>query len=84
MSRPKKDVTFKDVLYALQFGGERLLRTYTQDERQKNCTQYSLSKTGLIVKASVAHQALANPNIVATGDGLFPGHSQQYEWREHA
>lgn len=31
----EKTATLKDVRYALEFGGERLLRTYTHDERQK-------------------------------------------------
>lgn len=28
-----KTATLKDVRYALEFGGERLLRTYSQDDR---------------------------------------------------
>lgn len=35
MRKPLKSVTRKDVIYALQFGGERLLRTYVHDERTK-------------------------------------------------
>jgi len=84
MSKVAKAVTKKDVIYALQFGGERLLRTYSQDERLKSGTHYTLSKTGLPVKADIAMFILSDPHVVAVGDGLFPEHSQQFEWRETA
>ncbi|WP_323012919.1 hypothetical protein [Devosia sp.] len=35
MAIKEKTATLKDVRYALEFGGERLLRTYTHDEHQK-------------------------------------------------
>lgn len=33
MGTKGKPATIKDVRYALEFGGERLLRTYSQDDR---------------------------------------------------
>lgn len=84
MAAKGKPATLKDVRYALEFGGERLLRTYVQDERTKHGTQYTLSKTGILVKPDVATAILSDPHIVAAEDGLFPGHSQQFEWREPA
>lgn len=35
MASKSKSATLKDVRYALEFGGERLLRTYSHDERHK-------------------------------------------------
>lgn len=84
MKKAPKAVTKKDVIYALQFGGERLLRTYSQDERMKGGTHYTLSKTGLPVKADIALFILSDPHVIPVGDGLFPDHSQQFEWRERA
>lgn len=80
--KPKaKTATIKDVRYALEFGGERLLRTYTHDERAKGGASFTLSRTGVPVPSPVAASILADPHVAAVEDGLFPGHSQQFEWR---
>lgn len=79
-----KPATKKDVLYALQFGGERLLRTYTHDERLKGGALFSLSKTGKPVGTDIANDILSDPHVALVEDGLFPGHSQQFEWRDSA
>lgn len=76
-----KPATLKDVRYALEFGGERLLRTYSQDDRLRGGVLFTLSKTGTTVAAPVASTILADPHVIPVEDGLFPGHSQQFEWR---
>lgn len=81
MSKVKKEATKKDVLYALQFGGEKLLRTHDRDERRNNGIVYTLSKSGYPVKPSVAYSVTQDHHVVSCDDGLFPGHTQQYEWR---
>src|SRR5690606_3437654 len=81
MAGKDKTATLKDVRYALEFGGERLLRTYTHDERQKGGVRFTLSRTGVPVSAPVASAILADPHVIAIEDGLLPGHSQQFEWR---
>lgn len=84
MLKPAKSVTRKDALYALQFGGERLLRTYVHDERTRGGAVFSLSKTGLRVDPNIASALLSDPHVLPIEDGLFPGHSQQFEWRDSA
>lgn len=81
MATKGKPATLKDVRYALEFGGERLLRTYSHDERHKGGVEWSLSKTGVMVRGDVAAAVMADPHVQPTNDGLFPGHSQQWEWR---
>jgi len=75
MRKLPKSATRKDVLYALQFGGERLLRTYVHDERPKGGAVFSLSKTGIRVDPNIATTLLADPHLTPIKDGLFPGHS---------
>jgi hypothetical protein len=82
MKKPAQSVTKKDVIYALQFGGERLLRTHCHDERLRGGTHYTLSKTGLPVRPDIATFILSDPHVVPCNDGLFPEHSQQFEWQE--
>lgn len=77
-----KTASAKDVIYALQFGGEKLLRTYSHDSRGKGVTAYNLSKSGITVPVKIAAEVMTLPTVVSANDGLFPGHTQQYEWRE--
>jgi len=76
-----KSATIKDVMFALQYGGERLLRTYSHDSKGKGETAYNLSRTGISVPVKIANEVLSLPDVVPSEDGLFPGHTQQYEWR---
>lgn len=82
MRRTEKAVTVKDVLYALQFAGERLLRTHQMDERRNNGIAFTLSKSGLPVPPKVAQTVMQSEHIAPCEDGLFIGHTQQYEWRD--
>lgn len=84
MAIKTRAATIKDVRYALEFGGECLLRTYVHDERTKGGAQFSLSKSGKIISADIAAAILADPHVSARDDGLLPGHSQQFAWSEVA
>lgn len=79
----KSKVTRKDVLYALQFGHEKLIKTFVPGGG-RNPDEYSLSGTGVPVDRKVARELLCDPHIVPADDGLFPGMSQSYEWKEVA
>ncbi len=81
MAGKDNTATLKDVRYALEFGGERLLRTYTHDERQKGGGTFHPEPYRVPVPAPVASAILADPHVIAIEDGLLPGHSQQFEWR---
>jgi hypothetical protein len=84
MAIKTRSATIKDVRYALEFGGERLLRTYSHDERMKGGAQFTLSRSGAPVAADIAAEVLADPHVQEMNDGLLPGHSQQFEWRADA
>lgn len=75
--------TRKDVLYALQFGHERLIKTIVAGGG-KSPAEFSLSGSGLRVEPKVAQEVMSDPHIVPLEDGLFPGDSQTFEWREVA
>jgi hypothetical protein len=78
----KRKVTVKDIRYALQFGGERLIKTFSQDGRRG--IQYSLSPSGRMLDGEAMRFVLSSPNIVAVDDGLLPGISQTFIWQEVA
>lgn len=77
-----RKATRKDVLYALQFGHERLIKTI--QPLAKNPDTWALSHSGLPVDASIARDVCADPHVIPLEDGLFPGFSQQFEWRDVA
>ena len=75
--------TKKDVLYALQFGHEKLIKTIVPGGG-KNPDEYSLSGTGIQVDRKIARDLLTDPHVVAQEDGLFPGMSQSFAWKDEA
>jgi len=74
-----RSVTSKDLQYALQYGGERLLKTRANHLGK---ALYTLHKTGAPVPKSVAEDFLNGGHAMPMDDGLFPGHSQSYGWKE--
>jgi hypothetical protein len=77
-----RKATRKDVLFALEYGHERLIKTIVVGARTPD--QWSLSESGAEVEAKMARELVNDPHIVALEDGLFPGMSQQFEWRSEA
>ena len=75
--------TRKDVLYALQYGHERLIKTIVPGGG-KDPDEYSLSGSGIQVDRKIAREILNDPHVVAAEDGLFPGMSQTFTWRDAA
>jgi len=75
--------TKKDLIYALQFGHERLIKTIVPGGG-RNCDEYSLSGSGIQVDVKAARELLNDPHVVASEDGLFPGMSQTFVWRDVA
>lgn len=56
-----KALTRKDVLYALEYGGQKLVRSF--DEKRRPATQFHLQPSGQRVEPSIAnsiHQREAN------------------------
>jgi hypothetical protein len=79
----KARATRKDVLYALQYGHEKLIKTFVPGGG-RNPDEYSLSGSGVTVERKVARELLNDPHLVPADEGLFPGSAQSYEWREVA
>lgn len=77
-----RKATRKDVLYALQFGHERLIKTI--QPAAKNPDTYALSVSGVTVEPGIARDILNDPHVRPLEDGLFPGFSQQFEWVDEA
>lgn len=73
-------LTEKDVRYAVQFGRERILKTLIGGGREP--AAFSLTGSGKPIPPKLASKVLSDPHMHAVEDGLFPGHSQQFEWRE--
>jgi len=69
--------TVKDVQAALQFGGEKLLRTYVSGKP----AVWTLSKTGTPVPLNVANEVMSSGNLVMYDNGLFDS-PQSYGWKE--
>jgi hypothetical protein len=68
-----KTVTLKDVIYALEYGGEELVG---KQDKIGSPVRYALSKSGLSVAISVVDQFRLNPNCERRGlDGI------RYGWR---
>jgi hypothetical protein len=75
----KSKATFKDICYALEYGGETLLQTIRHD---KGNSDWSLKRSGMPVDPSAAQKFLTDPHCNPLNDGLFPGSSQTYGWRQ--
>lgn len=54
-----KDLTAKDVLYALEYLGDALVRVPIRDGRAK----WQMRKSGMTVKDGVAYEVRSNPAI---------------------
>lgn len=59
-----KDLTVKDVLYALEYLGDALVRVPIRDGRAK----WQMRNSGMAVKDSIAASVQLNPNIEAYAD----------------
>ena len=75
--------TRKDVLYALQYGHERLIKTIVP-AGGKDPDEYSLSGSGVRVDRKVARELLSDPHVVVADQGLFPGMAQSFVWKDEA
>lgn len=73
-----KAATYKDICYALEFGGERLIRTFSEERRK---ALWTFQKTGNPVDPRDAQKFMQSPNCLPLNDGLFPGSSQSYAWK---
>lgn len=74
----KSKATLKDICYALEFGGEKLLQTIRAD---KGTSDWSFMRSGMPVDTGAAQKFMTNPHCEPLNDGLFPGSSQTYGWR---
>lgn len=59
-----KDVTAKDVLYALQYMGDELIRTPIRDGK----AEWRIKSTRAAVKERVADEVRSNPNVISIQD----------------
>lgn len=69
-----REATIKDVLYALEFGGEMLIA-----ERKSGAaggSKWKLSRSGVVVDRRVAEAIRARPGCVAVA-----GRDDAYGWR---
>lgn len=73
MGASKKVGTEKDVRYALEYGKERLIRTYDMDSHK---TQYTLSPSNVHVPQHVFDQL--SGFLEEDSPGLLAGHAQSY------
>lgn len=65
--------------------GCTLVKTYSWSEETDNhTTRWSLHPGGSTVEAKHVARLFEIGCLVAVGDGLFPGESQQYAWRPGA
>lgn len=71
--------TYKDVCYALEYGGETLLKTL---DHERGTQYFTFTKSGRPVDKSAAQKFMQSPNCMPFNDGLFEAHSQQYGWKE--
>ncbi len=73
----RKAITLKDVIYAMQFGGETLCGSHA--DGLTSMPKWRLSKSGLPVPASVADQVRNSADCIA----LAPagGDKEAYGWR---
>lgn len=76
----KKSLTEKDVIYGMEFLGERLMRTIIHGKREP--CEYSLTPSGQKVGYRTARKAMQNKKIKPVGDGLFSGDTQTYMWKQ--
>ena len=74
----KSKATLKDILYALEYGGETLLRTIRHD---KGSSDWSFKRSGMPVDGKAAERFMQSGHCEPMNDGLFPGSSQTYGWR---
>lgn len=80
-----KKATHKDVLFALEFGHEKLIKTIViNNTASRNPDHYTLSRSGLDVPYGIAHEVINDPRVVEADSGLFPGMSQSFAWKETA
>lgn len=80
-----KKATRKDVLYALEYGHERLIKTIViGNTGSKNPDHYTLSVSGWEVPPGIAREILSDPHVFEADRGLFPGMGQSFEWRAFA
>lgn len=64
-------------------GGCTLVKTYSWSEETGNhLTRWSLHPGGSTVEAKHVERLFELGCLAPVGDGLFPGESQQYAWRE--
>lgn len=71
--------TYKDVCYALQFTGEKLLKTLTPGSAK---IEWTFAKTGRSVDGGAASKFLSSDHCMPIQDGLFASHSQTFGWKE--
>lgn len=71
--------TEKDVRYAMQYAGEKLVKTIRHDNTKAK-TEYTLTPSNKVVPEHTYH-ALAD-NLVEHDRGLFDGYGQTFKWRD--
>lgn len=78
-TKPMTKATFKDILYALEYGGESLLKTFNHVTGQQ---YWTFAKSGRPVDKDAANKFMADPHCAPNNDGLFQTDSQSFGWRE--
>lgn len=73
MAATKKQATSSDVRYALEYGKERLIRTYDMEGHK---TIYTLSPSNIRVPQQVFDAV--SEFLEEDSPGLIPGHAQSY------
>lgn len=80
-----KKATRKDVLFALEYGHERLVKTIVVNGgANRYPDHWNLSQSGVEVPAPIAREVVNDPHIVEADSGLFPGMAQSFVWRSEA
>lgn len=77
-----KKATRKDVLFALEYGHEKLVKTIVYNAKPPD--QYTLSGSGIEVPAGIARDILSDPHMIPADAGLFPGMAQSFIWQDLA
>lgn len=75
----KKKATEKDVRYAIEYAGERIIRTIRNDGSGK--FDYTVSPSNLICSEQVFYSLSRRGILEAFDPGLFPGHPQSFRFK---
>ncbi len=73
--------TEKDVRYAMQYAGEKLIKTITHGTTKAKA-EYTLTPSNKVVTEHTFYAV--SDNLIEDDRGLFDGYAQSYRWKQDA